>query len=145
MQNKVLEMLPNGLAVPQIMAVLDEAVEKLLQRASSHLHHPESADLTKRSRKRSLVHTGRIRFFAQYQWILGKALLFRELDVAGPFQLEQEGATYLITQFSVWLGPIPGPAQQLGEAAAALIRIFSDEPANKSGILVRDSLASISQ
>lgn len=142
--DNVFEVLAHWLSVAQIMVLLDQAVEETLLSGVSHLVEVKGLDLRKPPFQGALI---QIRT-AKRDLALGQGIErgkpFRgQLDMAAPVQHKHHPATNHVPQRTVGLHPVPLPAEDFGEAAAAGTGMVGDEFLDKRYVCVRYPPASV--
>jgi len=141
--NQVLEMLPDRLAVTQVVVVFHKTVKKALQGSPSYLVKLDLGQSGYGAFYRGLIDGGWRGLFSDNQWIVGAALFGRQRDMTRSVQFKHQRATDHITKCPVWLHPVPCQAQLAGKAAAAVRGMFGYKGADEGDILRGNSFASV--
>ena len=134
-QDEILDMLPYGLTVPEVMIGIDEAVEKgLVRTGSSHLSPLDRPQVLEGTldggcvdRKWSSPGSSAIvwRLFANR----------RQCDQSLPVEANKQGPADAVAQKSVALPPVPLDANLTRESASAHLRIRVDEILDELNLL----------
>ena len=123
------------LRVPQIMVLLDKAVEQLFQGTSSHLKNRNGEKLPQRLLDGTAVDLDPFRGTSLQERILERNLFhWGKTDGALAFQIQQESTTDHVLGLSVGLGPVPREAQPPRQGAPPFLRVLGDHLPDKSNV-----------
>src|SRR5258708_2154017 len=107
--HQILQLLPDRLLLPEIVILLDQAVEQRFVRATPHQLDLKRNKPTQWPAYRPVTRNHQLRSPPLRQWIAcGTEPHRRQLNLAGSLQLQEEPATELITKRAIRLLPVPG-------------------------------------
>jgi len=144
-KSHVLEVLPHGLGVSEIMVLLDEAVEEFFQGGSSHLMNRDGKKLPQRFLDRASVDLDPFRRTSLQERIERNLFPWGKTDGALTFQIQQEPTADHVLGLPVLLGPVPCKAQPPRQGTAPFLRVFGDHLPDQGNVGRCKSSVSVSE
>jgi len=141
--DQIFQVLADGLLVPEIVVLRQQAVEERFVRGATHLVNHQRPQRAQQHRDRRRVDQDRRRARARPPRLAGGPLRRRELDMAGAMQPEEQAAADRLARRAIRLPPVPRVAHREGQRAPAEARRRRKERANRGEIAGRDRAAAI--